>query len=99
MPVTALKYDDKDLLLSNFTLENLHEAVFWVSSSGYIIHANETACNMTGYDKGELSGMKVIQLNASLIVSDFPAFWKRLKKEKKIVFEAQHRHKTGYLYD
>jgi PAS domain S-box-containing protein len=99
MSVTALKYGEKDLLLSNFTLENLHEAVFWVSSAGYIIHANEMACSMTGYKKDELSGMQVLQLNASLIVSDFPAFWKRLRKEKKIVFEAQHRHKTGYLYD
>ncbi len=99
MASTTIKYDDKDLLLSNFTLENLYEAVFWVSSSGYIIHANEMACTMTGYKREELSGMKVLQLNASLVVSDFPAFWKRLKKEKKIVFEAQHRHKTGYLYD
>ena len=30
---------------------------------------------------------------------DWPAFWKRLKKEKKITFEAQHKHKKGYLYD
>jgi len=99
MATVTLEFSNKDLLLSNFTLENLHEAVFWVSSSGFIIHANEMACSMTGYKKEELSGMKVLQLNASLIVSDFPAFWKRLKKEKKIVFEAQHRHKTGYLYD
>ncbi|MES1215048.1 MAG: sigma 54-interacting transcriptional regulator, partial [Bacteroidota bacterium] len=45
------------------------------------------------------TGMKVVQLNASIIVADFPTFWKRLKKERKIVFEAKHRHKTGFLYD
>ena len=54
---------------------------------------------MTGYEKNELTGMKVLQLNPSVIVADFPKFWKRLKKERKIVFEAQHRHKTGFLYD
>lgn len=96
---TSFKYSQKDILLSNFTLENLHEAVFWISSAGMIIHANEMAANMTGYAKEELAGMKVVELNASLVVADFPAFWKRLKKEKKIVFEAQHRHKTGFLYE
>ena len=95
----ASKGSDKELLLSHFTLENLYEAVFWVNASGTIIHANDSAYRMTGYEKDELTGMKVVQLNASAIVADFPKFWKRLKKERKIVFEAQHRHKSGYLYD
>lgn len=96
---TQSKEFEKELLLSSFTLENLHEAVFWISSSGIIIHANDAAYKMTGYEKNELTGLKVLQLNPSVIVSDFPNFWKRLKKEKKIIFEAQHRHKTGFLYD
>src|SRR5882672_2063017 len=95
----TLKESEKELLLSHFTLENLYDAVFWISSSGIIIHANDSAYKMTGYDNAELTGMKVVQLNASLIVADFPKFWERLKKERKIIFEARHRHKSGYLYD
>ena len=90
---------DRELQLSHFTMANLHEAVFWVNSSGAIINANEMACRMSGYEKSELAGMKVTQLNSSEVVADFPKFWVRLKKEKKVVFEAQHRHKSGHLYD
>src|SRR5215212_1217821 len=90
---------DKDLQLSHFTLENLHEAVFWVNSKGYIIQANEMACRMTGYLKEELLAMHVLDINPSRVISDFPKFWKRLKSEKKITFEAQHKHKSGDLYD
>jgi len=90
---------DKQLHLSHFTLENLHEAVFWVDSQQHIIQANEMACKMSGYTKQELTGMLVSDINPSSVVVDWPVFWKRLQKEKKIVFEAQHKHKTGYLYD
>jgi PAS domain S-box-containing protein len=90
---------EKQLKLSHFTMENLHEAIFWVTASGNIFQVNEMACNLSGYDKEELVNMNVTDINPTGIVSDFKNFWKRLKEEKKITFEAQHKHKTGYLYD
>ena len=99
MAKVSLQDSEKELLLSHFTLENLHEAVFWVASSGNIFQVNDMACKMSGYTKEELTSMHVIDINPSRIVSDFSKFWQRLKKEKRITFEAQHKHKTGYLYD
>ncbi|MEO6719279.1 MAG: sigma 54-interacting transcriptional regulator [Ferruginibacter sp.] len=90
---------EKDARLAHFTLENLHEAVFWVDQTGQIFKVNEMACKMTGRSREELISMKVPDLNASDVVQDFPAFWKKLKKAKKLTFVAQHRHKEGYLYD
>src|SRR5678816_3325600 len=99
MTKSSLKDSERQLKLSHFTMENLQEAVFWVTSSGDIFHANEMACSMSGYTKEELSMMQVTDINPTRIVSDFEQFWRRLKKEKSITFEAQHKHKTGYLYD
>ena len=90
---------EKELYLSHFTLSKLQEAVFWVNSEGIIFQVNDMATKMTGYSNDELVGKKVVDLNASEIVQDFPKFWKRLRKEKKITFEAQHRNKSGQLYD
>jgi formate hydrogenlyase transcriptional activator len=90
---------EKDLHLSHFTFENLHEAVFWINAKGRIFQVNEMACKMSGYTREELTGMTVNDLNPSEVVKDFPKFWKRLKKEMKTIFEAKHKHKTGYLYD
>ena len=87
------------LHLSYFTLENLHEAVYWIDSAQQIIQANEMASKMSGYSKAELASMRVTDINPSSELMDWPAFWQRLKKEKKLVFESQHKHKTGYLYD
>jgi formate hydrogenlyase transcriptional activator len=99
MAKTPLLELEKDLHLSHFTFENLHEAVFWINARGHIFQVNEMACKMSGYSREELTTMTVNDINPSQIVSDFPKFWKRLKKEKTITFEAKHKHKTGYLYD
>src|SRR5258708_9857902 len=89
----------KERQLSQFTMENIHEAVFWIDSGQHIIHVNEAACHMTGYSKEELLQKKVTDLNPSAILLDWPAFWSRLRKEMKITFDAQHLHKEGYYYD
>ena len=74
---------EKEQLLAHFTLENLQEAVFWVQSDQQILNVNEAACQMTGYKKEELLEKKVTEINPTALLMDFPAFWKRLKKEKK----------------
>src|SRR5579871_2210135 len=99
MQVANTKDFQKELLLSNFTIENLHEAVFWIDSEQNIFQVNDMACQMIGYSREELTKKKVTDINPSTVVMDWEKFWKRLKKEKKIVFEAQHWHKSGYLYD
>ncbi|QNA43471.1 sigma 54-interacting transcriptional regulator [Lacibacter sediminis] len=88
-----------DIELYRQTLRNLHEAVFWVNANGNIIEVNEMATHMTGRSRDELLTMKVPELNPSEIVQDFPGFWKKLRKAKKITFEAKHLHKEGYFYE
>ncbi|QEC70064.1 PAS domain S-box protein [Panacibacter ginsenosidivorans] len=99
MQKNSSKEFEKEQLLSHFTMENIHEAVFWVDSKQNIFLVNDTACQMTGYAKEELTKKKVTDINPTALMMDFPAFWNRLKKEKKITWESQHRHKTGYVYD
>jgi len=98
-----LKIDRQELtkqnLLSHFTMENIHEAVFWVDSDQNIFLVNEAACRMSGYSREELIRKKVTDLNSSALFPDWTVFWERLRSEKKIVFDSQHLHKEGYYYD
>ena len=97
---TILSKDfEKELQLSHFTIDNLHEAVIWMNASGDIFQVNEMACKMSGYSKKELTGKHIIDLNPTPVAADFPAYWQRLKKEKKVTIETTHKHKNGSLYD
>lgn len=90
---------DKELLISSFTIENLNEAVFWITASGNIFQVNDMACRMTGYTREELTSKHLVELNPTPVAASFSKFWKRLKKEKKIVLETKHKHKNGNLYE
>jgi len=90
---------EKELLLSHFTLENLQEAILWINSKGEIIRANEMASKMSGYSSNELTNMRIGQLNPTPEIVDFQSYWSHLKKNRKLIFESVHRHKTGFDYE
>jgi PAS domain S-box len=56
----VLSHDlEKERLLSHFTVENLQEAVLWISSSGNIVQVNDMACKMSGFTRQELTEMSL----------------------------------------
>jgi PAS domain S-box-containing protein len=90
---------EKDILLSHFTLENLHEEIFWIDSTGKIFQVNESACKTSGYTREELLQMTIFDLNPSENKKTWPNHWKQVKAEKKITLNSTHKHKEGFLYE
>lgn len=88
-----------EIELYRFTLQNLHEDIYWIDSKGKIIRVNESACKTSGYYRDELLNMTVFDLNPSEIVANWSEHWADVKRKKKITLETQHKHKEGYLYD
>ena len=85
----------KEIEFYHFTIENLREALFWISDDGFIWHVNNKTCELTGYSKEELLKMHVFDLNKSIDRSNWKDIWERLKKEKKVVREAILQCKDG----
>jgi PAS domain S-box-containing protein len=88
-----------EIELYQFTLQNLHEDIVWINSHGKIIRVNESACMTTGYTREELLNMSVFDLYPAESAAEWPLHWKKVKEERKVVFETKHKHKSGYLYD
>ena len=90
---------EKDILLSHFTMENLHEAVYWITSTAEIFNVNEMACTLSGFTKEVLLKMTVFDINPAENKKKWGHHWEQVKTQKKITFETKHRHKKGYLID
>ncbi len=114
MAKTAIKYNEMlsqdkhletrrsqeaDIKLYQTTLENLHEAIYWIDATGEIILVNQNACTLSGFTREELIGMSVFNLAPVIDHSYWEEQWKKLRKEKNYTIETQHRHKEGYLYE
>jgi PAS domain S-box-containing protein len=88
-----------EIELYQFTLQNLHEDIYWINQEGKIIRVNNSACETSGYSREELMEMSVFDLNPTEVVKDWPIHWSKVKNERKVTLETKHRHKTGFLYD
>jgi PAS domain S-box-containing protein len=88
----------EDVQLSHFTLEQLHEAIYWIDQNGQIIHVNQQACSLSGYSRDELIGMYVFDLTYKLNRENWAEGWAKLKSLRNYSIETIHRHKSGYDY-
>jgi PAS domain S-box-containing protein len=88
-----------DKQLYKTTLENLHDAVYWIGSNGNIILVNKQAAKLSGYTEEELIGMPVKNLAPHIDTAYWKERWEKLKQQKGHVIETRHRHKNGEFYD
>ncbi|SHJ94011.1 sensor domain-containing protein [Tepidibacter formicigenes] len=64
--------------------------------SGYIIDANPAACSFYGYDKNELTNMKITDINVSNDKKVF-SYLKKIKNNQKNNFHFKHRLSNGEI--
>jgi len=88
-----------EIELYQFTLQNLHEDIYWIDNKGKIIRVNDSASKTSGYSRDELLSMSVFDLNPTEEVKKWPLHWEQVKRQKKVILETKHKHKEGYLYD
>ena len=93
--ITKRKEANRISRLSDFTIQNAGDSIFWVNPTGSIKNVNQNACRQYKYTKEEFLQKYVMDLYEEMEESDFQQIWKRLKSEKNIVFETEHVDKTG----
>ncbi|MFB6215838.1 MAG: PAS domain-containing protein, partial [Candidatus Aenigmatarchaeota archaeon] len=79
---------EKRLKLTSFSLEKADIGTYWISPDGVIEYANEWVCQKLGYDRGEIIGQKVSDINLDYSADDRPERWKLLKEKGSLTFES-----------
>lgn len=99
MSVVIPKDIDNDIILSQFTLANILDDVYWLDSKANIIRVNNSACQTSGYTKSELESMTIFDLNPTETKTGWAKHWKQLKRDKKVTLQTRHKHKNGLIYE
>jgi PAS domain S-box-containing protein len=80
-------------------LENIPGGVFALNLDGEIVLVNEAAIKNTGYNRDELLGMAISNIDPlSKTRDDSNKLWQTLKKEKTVRFQSVHNRKDGSSY-
>jgi formate hydrogenlyase transcriptional activator len=89
--------EEKDLLLTQFTIEQAADAIFWHDPKARIQRVNKAACKLLGYSREELLRLTIQDINPNSTSQTWARFWEQLKASKVLTFEDQHQTKDGRL--
>jgi diguanylate cyclase (GGDEF)-like protein/PAS domain S-box-containing protein len=97
--ITARKQAEKELRLTQFSVEHASDNIFWSNSQGHFVYVNKAACDSLGYSREELLSLSVPDLNPRFREEqDWPTFWEELKRQGSITFEGQNISKQGRVF-
>ncbi|KFN39391.1 MAG: hypothetical protein JU82_07305, partial [Sulfuricurvum sp. MLSB] len=96
--ITAHKEAEEKLLLKQFALDTIHEAVYLIDENSMFYYVNDGACKALGYTKEELLGMGVVDIDPNCSVGWWGIHWEDIKRHKTVLGQASHRKKDGSVF-
>ncbi len=81
---------------TSFSLDNADEGALRISPDGKIEYANKWICKKLGYDRGEIAGMNISDIDPNYS-DERPDIWNKLKEEGSTTFETEYRTKDGEI--
>ncbi len=84
--------------LMRAAINTANEAMFTVDSRGRFIEVNQTACDRLEYSHEELLSMNTWDVNTRLSQSQWDSLWHDVREKGRLVFETEHRTKSGRVF-
>ena len=81
--------------LTQFTLNNYSDCVYWLDPDIKVIDVNPSATRMLGYSREEFLSMHAFDFDPQFPKDNIEWFWNKLKESTGKTMESIHRKKTG----
>ncbi len=84
--------------LTQFTIDKISEAIFWVERDARYFYVNDIACRSLGYTRAELLTMTVHDIDPNITKEMWPGCWEELSQKQSFTIESIHRRKDGSIF-
>jgi len=81
----------EQLKLTQFSIDNAPVGVYWITPEGELDYANNKACRMLNYNKEELVGKKIFDIDPNYNSNQRNQFWENLKRINTKKLETKHK--------
>lgn len=96
--ITARKRIEKELRITQFSVENSINPIIWTSNDGRIQFANNASCTRLGFKYAELLSMKISKIDLLLQQNEWDNYWKKLKRKGKLSLETNFKTRDGEVF-
>ena len=86
------------MALLSFALDQGREAAFLLDDTARFCYTNEEACRFLGYNRAELLGMGVADIDLEFPEERWAGHWQDLKTQRSRTFESRHRARDGRIF-
>ncbi len=96
--ITEQKKAREMLLLQDFALNRINEAVYLIDENSSFHYVNEGACRALGYTKEELLTLGVIDIDPNCTTGWWNIHWDVIKEQKSVMGQTAHKRKDGSVF-
>lgn len=96
--ITERKRAEKELRLTQSSLENASDALFWVDPRAHFVYVNEAACRSLERSREDLLSLSVPDVDPLFTKEVWEPFWEQCKARGSMTFESQNKRKQGRLF-
>jgi PAS domain S-box-containing protein len=93
--ITGRRKAERDLRLTQFSVDHASEAIQWLDAEGRIVYANDASCTTLKRSREELIGLAVTDARPVFSKEYWDKLWQELKQRNSMTFESQVQTKSG----
>ena len=93
--ITERRRAEKELRLTQFSVEHASATMQWMDSEGRILYVNEATCKSLQRSREELLTLSIPDIDPLFPKTAWNEFWAQLKKQGSMTFESQWQTKHG----
>ncbi len=98
LDITERKRVENALRFTQFSVDRMSDAAFWMGTDARFIYVNEAACSSLNYSKEELLTMNVQDMDPNFPSEKWPEHWKEVKEKGSFTIESRHRTREGRIF-
>jgi two-component system cell cycle sensor histidine kinase/response regulator CckA len=95
--ITERKQFEEELRLMDFSINNISDAVYWITMDGRFRNVNAAACKMLGYSREELLLLSVRDIDPDYQPAQMRSDIEKLKPAGSLRFERHHTTRDGRI--
>jgi len=93
--ITERKRAEEDLVMLKRSIDVHYDGAYWTDTDHRFIYVNDAACKALGYEREELIGKTLLDVNPKASLEGLNGVWQSLRSQGFFSTESVHRRKDG----